>query len=549
MIVGGYLLGSKVDLISNSNIYASQQMRLKYAQQPAALSSQGSQLATAEVDETCDGKFNMDQALKNFGKGLVSPITSMFSSKKSFLVGATTILGSVALVIATGGAAAPLLVAAGVGLGTLQAGKAVYNIASAKNGDDVEKAFYDIGGATGAIGLSLLGAKASLKQAGVVTENLDTFSATAKCFKDSKSFLMESSDAFTTGHFKANITNAVKPYLYPRSLRTISKQFANDGKSTFAQDFEEVKSVIPEDIRADLKGRSKSRRSIFDKLVDRCTFNSRIRKINDCTTLTSAEKEAQISCLKAQREKFKADKIGFAKNMIDDLEGTRLVVKDPVPENINKIVNSLADAIKKDKIVIAEIKNYSGKNIENGHYFSKEQIKILQDATKLKGREIKLTNGGLNTKDSGYCALQVKIKHKSGAWGELQIRGQHVDEVASWEHIIYDLKKDKDLTMGSNEMGKLLQPLKVAIKKLNPTQYKEYQTYVAKLFKHARDKERGHVYAEPTLPEGFDPILNAKSLKEIHQQTEIIQAKHQKHFSTIPQFTVAYGATPKAKSN
>lgn len=524
-------------------------MRLKYAQQPAVISSKGNELSSSEIDETCDGKFNMDQALKNFGKGLVSPITSMFSSKKSFLVGAATILGSVALVVATGGAAAPLLVTAGVGLGAIQAGKAVYHIASAKNGDDVEKAFYDIGGATGAIGLSLLGAKASLKQAGVATENLDTFSATAKCFKDSKSFLTESSDAFTTGHFKANLTNAVKPYLYPRSLRTLSKQFANEGKSTFAQDFEEVKAVVPEDIRADLKGRSKSRRSIFDKLVDRCTFNAKMREIKNSTTLSQAEKEAQISCLMAKKEQFKADKIGFAKNMIDDLEGTRLVVKDPVPENINKIVDSLADAIKKDKIDIAEIKNYSGKNIENGHYFSKEQIKILQDATKLKGREIKLTKGGLNTKDSGYCALQVKIRHKSGAWGELQIRGQRVDEVASWEHIIYDLKKDKDLTMGSNEMGKLLQPLKVAIKKLNPTQYKEYQAYVAKLFKHARDKEMGQIYAEPALPQGFDPILSSKSLREIHNQTEIIQAKYKKHFSTIPEFSVAYGATPSAKSN
>lgn len=547
MIVGGYLLGSKVDLTSNSNIYASQQMRLKYAQQPAAVSSK-SQLSSQEIDETCDGRFNADQALKNFGKGLVSPITSMFSSKKSFLVGATTILGSVALVIATGGAAAPLLVTAGVGLGALQAGKAVYHIAKAKNGDDVEKAFYDIGGATGAIGLSLLGAKASLKQVGVVTENLDTFSASAKCFKDSKSFLAESADAFTTGHFRANITNAVKPYLYPRYLRNLSKQFANDGKSTFAQDFEEVKAVIPEDIRANLKGRSKSRSSIFDKLIERCTFNSRIRKIKNSTTLTDAEKATEIAKLKAEKAKFKADKIGFAKNMIDDLEGTRLVVKDPVPENINKIVDSLADAIKKDKIDIAEIKNYSGKNIENGHYFNKEHIKILQDATKSKGREIKLTSGGLNTKDSGYCALQVKIRHKSGAWGELQIRGQHVDEIASWEHIIYDLKKDKDLTMGSNEMGKLLQPLKIAIKKLNPTQYKEYNTYVAKLFKYARDKEMGKIYAEPALPEGFDPILSSKSLREIHHQSKIIQAKYQKHFSTIPQFTVAYGATPSAKN-
>jgi hypothetical protein len=66
----------------------------------------------------------------------ISPITLRHTSKA---VPKVTIL-----LAATGGAAAPLLVATGVGLGIFQAGEGAYKIIKAKNGDDVEKAFYDI---------------------------------------------------------------------------------------------------------------------------------------------------------------------------------------------------------------------------------------------------------------------------------------------------------------------------------------------------------------------------------------------------------------------
>lgn len=132
------------------------------------------------VDESCDGRFSWGEAGKNFVKGLVSPITNMFSSPKNFLIGAAMIAGGVA-VCALGGA--PLLIAAGVTMGAFQAGSAAYKAITAKNGDGVEKAFYDAGAATTTLGLSALGARAALRSTGVNTQNMSVGQAIVQSYK------------------------------------------------------------------------------------------------------------------------------------------------------------------------------------------------------------------------------------------------------------------------------------------------------------------------------------------------------------------------------
>lgn len=134
-------------------------------------------------DASSDGKFSFVEAFKNLGRGLISPITSMFSSAKNFLIGTLMVLGATALTIATGGAILPVLIAVGVSFGAIQGGIGIYKIATAKNGDDVEKAFYDMGGAISSIGLSILGARTSLKQAGITTEQMSKMQAVVTCFK------------------------------------------------------------------------------------------------------------------------------------------------------------------------------------------------------------------------------------------------------------------------------------------------------------------------------------------------------------------------------
>ena len=89
-----------------------------------------------KVDASNNGQFDGWQALKNFGKGIISPVTAMFSSVKGFLIGAGMMIGGALLVAATGGAILPLFLAMGIVFGAYEGAKGIYKIATAKNGDD-----------------------------------------------------------------------------------------------------------------------------------------------------------------------------------------------------------------------------------------------------------------------------------------------------------------------------------------------------------------------------------------------------------------------------
>ncbi len=113
-------------------------------------------------DKSNNGKFDFSQAAKNFGKGLISPITMMFKHP----------LATIGIVAATAAATSlvpvlgPLL-AIGFGAASVyQAGKGVYEAAkNYKNGeyDNAEKSFDKIGQGVIGAALSLLGVKQSAK--------------------------------------------------------------------------------------------------------------------------------------------------------------------------------------------------------------------------------------------------------------------------------------------------------------------------------------------------------------------------------------------------
>jgi hypothetical protein len=195
----------------------------------AFASSQIAQHGTTEpINESNDGKFSIKEAGKNFFKGLISPITSMFESKENFLMGAAMLIGGAALIIGTGGAAAPFLLTLGLGMGAVQAGTAIYKMATAKDGDDIEKAFYDAGAATGTIGLSVVGAKASLKgispssgmsvSSASQVKNMSLLQSTIENIKLTPASLRASFRSVRSGQFTQNLgaaigvgKNAVKP--------------------------------------------------------------------------------------------------------------------------------------------------------------------------------------------------------------------------------------------------------------------------------------------------------------------------------------------------
>lgn len=164
------------------------------------------------VDKANDGKFSVGEATKNFFKGIFSPITSMFSSVKNFAIGAAMIAGGIALTVATGGAALPFLIAAGVALGGFQVAKGGYKLLTARNGDEAERAFYDVGAGTAAIGLSALGAKASLRTAGLATaaetSQMSTYQAMAANFRAAPASFRTSWGMVRSGEAARNLSVA-----------------------------------------------------------------------------------------------------------------------------------------------------------------------------------------------------------------------------------------------------------------------------------------------------------------------------------------------------
>lgn len=491
-----------------------------------------------KLDLSCNKKFNFREAMKNFGQGLVSPITGMFSSGKNFLIGAGTIVGSTALILATGGAAAPIFVALGASLGVIQAGKAAIKMAKAQNGDDVEKAFYDVGSATSTIGFSLWGAKPSLKQASIQTEGLNSFNAVKTCFTSIEKLASESMQVFKSGYFKTNFTNGIKLLMEPKSLRKYSKELRKEGKKTFEESFGALKNILPDKFKSCLKGRSKCELSIYEKMVKERTviIQEKIKKIKNNNNYSEEIKRAKIKKLYIERSKIKNDG-DFAKSKIEDLRGARITLDNIKASDMEELVSAIAKAVKNGDLELIEIENYRGFNkkygTQNQFYLSEKQVEKLKD---ISGKTI-IKNA---TKPSGYTAAQLKVKPKGGQLLELQIRGKYVDEFADAEHITYDLRQGKDIAKGNNKAGILLAKVQKAIKGLSGQKYTEYQKYIYDNYMYAQRKELGLSAEAPKLPEGIDQILSVENLKDLSKQTSEFKSGGIKNifgaFSQVPLF-------------
>lgn len=504
----------------------------------AAIPMVGAKRKPAVVNKSNDGKFSFSEAAKNFGKGLISPITSMFESKKSFLKGALMIAGSVALVIATGGAATPVLIAAGVAMGAYQGAKGIHKAIKAKNGDDVEKAFYDIGAGAGTIGLSVAGAKGALKTAGFKTKGLNMFSATKKCITSSKSLTAECATTFKNGYYKTNVANFVNPLVKPRAFKKFSKELCKEGKAKFNECFEEVNAITPDKYKSTLVGRPKSQGSIYSKIVDGCDMTSRIKKVMARKDWTEAQKKAEVARLSAKEEQFKTD-INAVREVVSDLQGTRNELAVAGKAEMAEYAKAIAKAISDRKIVITELRNYRGP--KSDFYFSKAEVELIQSAATEKGIKLVVLEGKKQIKSSGYTAVQMKVMHKNGSFGEFQLRGQEVGKVAEYEHIPYDLRTGKDISKGSNKIGALLVPFKKAIGALTEEQYTMYESYLAATYRYARRAELGLKSRKVKLPEGFDEKLSVENLQKLHHETAALPEKEGATIAALPQSAVIYG--------
>ncbi|OGI18615.1 MAG: hypothetical protein A2287_04180 [Candidatus Melainabacteria bacterium RIFOXYA12_FULL_32_12] len=127
-------------------------------------------------------KLDLTEAATNFGKGVISPITSMFSSPENFLKGAGAIaIGNYLLkkIPKVGG----LLVATGLGIGAIRTATGLRDVIKEKDPAQKEKAFYTIGEGTGITLASAYVAKPIAKNAGLNVEGKGLVGSTIECIK------------------------------------------------------------------------------------------------------------------------------------------------------------------------------------------------------------------------------------------------------------------------------------------------------------------------------------------------------------------------------
>ncbi|MDD3238174.1 MAG: hypothetical protein PHV37_08785 [Candidatus Gastranaerophilales bacterium] len=479
-----------------------------------------------------DGKISTKEKAKHFAKGVISPIANLFKSPKNLAIGAGVLFAG-ALVTAALPPMLPVMAALGVATGAFQIGKSAVKAATAKTDKAAEQAWEGIGAGSFSIGASALSAKSSLKAAGkdiIVktdcacgngTRNMKMAEAVVECFKSipenlSKSAKMiKNKTAFTNlkgvflkpvntreaddisrlqkidssfGKDKLDELQRYAEQLHDEGVRALGSQEACSGGCV-----DELKAVLPEDMRDIVTFRVKGASSIKDKLITRMTADKE-RIIKEAQ---KAGKAPDYTSMK------RISNVEEARAEIGDLIGTRVSLDKVDSARVDSLLEALTKALRDGKIKFTEIDNYTGKDITP--YFSDSQIETLMEAAKAGGAKGTLAERTIKYKNSGYTTSQVNIEYKDGTLGEFQIRGKHIDKLADVEHIPYDLSQSKDLSGGNPLLKTLYRPLEAKVKSLSQKGYEQYNGYLRALYRHYRDIERGaEVSAMPNIADFID---------------------------------------------
>jgi hypothetical protein len=132
------------------------------------------------------------QGAKAVLKGLISPLTDPFQSPTKFAIAAGMFLAHAGIIAATGGAAAPVLLAIGAITAFYQAGKGGYELHKAQTPAERKKALTSLGAGVANIVLLGAGAKPALKEGveggiqlskGIDTEKVTPLNATLETVK------------------------------------------------------------------------------------------------------------------------------------------------------------------------------------------------------------------------------------------------------------------------------------------------------------------------------------------------------------------------------
>ena len=252
--------------------------------------AQATQKQTVPVTEDGkdDGKISFWSKLKNMGKGALKTVKGMFCDENGFSIKRTlTTVGvaaaGAALIAVTGGAAAPVLVAVGAGLGALNIGKGAIKAAAAKTDAEAEAAWQEIGGGTLEVGLAMTGAKAASGKTFTGGKISQTLKATGDCVK-------------TTGKY------VVKGVRHPqKSYRAASEFMKTEGKANWEAIFksknakENKIAQIDKRYAKEIEGYQKQQQKLLDELTE-------LRKDATKNAEKITKKEAEYNALNEKIE-------------------------------------------------------------------------------------------------------------------------------------------------------------------------------------------------------------------------------------------------------
>ena len=287
----------------------------------------------------------------------------------------------------------------------------------------------------------------------------------------------------------------------------------------------------------------------------RITINSSTltpEKINglEITGKTIAtEEDAELFINYLQGKRINIDET--TKTMFEEIKPT--AVKELSEQQTQTFVDSLSRGIENGDIVLGEINNYSG---ENGiPYLTQSQVTQLQDSyakwyqdtltETLNGntvyqvltdefgiqylydpianakfyREVKVKSSTIEesegVKPNGYTAAQFNLVNQFHQNTELQFRGVELDRIAEYEHLLYDIIKDKKTVSSS-----LYDNTKDAVRTVyefgenNKATINAFNQYYCDIFNVAREKELGITSETPN-------IKNYQILKEMLTPKEL----------------------------
>ncbi len=221
-----------------------------------------------------------------------------------------------------------------------------------------------------------------------------------------------------------------------------------------------------------------------------------------------------------------------AQDLIGDLVGTRIIMDNPSPQNIQNFVNKLCNGIQDGNFKVKVIENYSNgstRYLDDAHYNQ------IREAVIDAGYERELRTAGISNmnKDSksGYVTAQFDIVHSNGAKGELQIRGKKMNDNAEIEHIPYDIRTGKNIGKNIPELEKFYEPVQDAVTMMRRNGLDNiYEKYIMKCYRYIRQFEEGKIQGEfslPKLPAELQDysILSLENLHNIHKQAQDIVKK------------------------